>query len=115
VYPVALDHIEVVVKTHTDIWEFDLGGALPAIAEAEFILIKRCTKGPHTSEKEEGLINLFDFFFIVILFKTLHVIILFFISDDLFAKFINNCDESVDLSKLTNWGNMSLVLEIIEE
>jgi len=79
------------------------------IAKAQFVLIKRGSESPHTSEDEESFIDLLNFFFIILLFEFLHIVKSLLVGVHILAEFINNGSQSVDLSELTNWSNMLFV------
>jgi len=113
--PASLQDIPVVVEAGSLLWELDLGGTLPAVAEANFILFKGGTEGPHTGENEEGFIDLLDLLFNIILLKFLQVVVLLLVSRKFLAELVDDGGQRVNLSEFANRCNVLLVSEIVEE
>jgi len=114
--PVALGDTVEVVEAHSLVWELDLGSTLPAIAEAEFVLVEGGSEGPHTGEDEESFVDALDLLLIALFLKALEMIVLSLVSwAELLAKLVNDSGKGIKLSKLAYWSNVILVPEVVKE
>lgn len=79
------------------------------------VLVEGSTISPHTCEYEESFVDNLDRFLIIVLAELLEVVILLFISVELYVKLINNRSKTLDAGHVTSWSNVGLVPQVIRE